>query len=190
MSLVRCRMQLLVYLLWAEVPVSVGFSRTAVLFWSISSLCDPGWDLDSWIFSLLVCQVGRIRYKPYWLECETWGWSLTFPSCFPELLFMISLLPGSLGFFFCFFFFFCARSETWSSVYSVALWLFHDWAYILTHVQRWTEEKSHREIHYPFEIITQIEKFFSQLSFLWVSLVGGHHYQIVFGSQREVFALI
>ena len=105
MSLVRCRMQLLVYLLWAEVPVSVGFSRTAVLFWSISSLCDPGWDLDSWIFSLLVCQVGRIRYKPYWLECETWGWSLTFPSCFPELLFMISLLPGSLGFF-CFFFFF------------------------------------------------------------------------------------
>jgi len=107
MSLVRCRMQLLVYLLWAEVPVSVGFSRTAVLFWSISSLCDPGWDLDSWIFSLLVCQVGRIRYKPYWLECETWGWSLTFPSCFPELLFMISLLPGSLG---CFFFVFFLRS--------------------------------------------------------------------------------
>lgn len=129
---------------------------------------------------------GRIRYKPYWLECETWGWSLTPPSCFPELLFMISLLPCSLGFFF----FLVLCSETWSSVYSVALWLFHDWAYILTHVQRRTEEESNREIHYPFEIITQIEKFFSQLLFLWVSLVGGHHYQIVFGSQREVFALI
>lgn len=43
--------------------------------------------------------------------------------------------------------------------------------------------KSNRGIHYPFEIITLSNKNSSLLLFLWVSLVGGHHYQIVFGSQ-------
>lgn len=117
----------------------------------------------------------------------TWVWNtrliMDFSGCFPELLSMIWLLPGSPRFFF-----WCSVQETWV----LFILLLNDSFMIgLTFwpMCRGGQGKSSRGIHYPFEIITLSNRKILLLSFLWVSLVGGHHYQIVFGSQRELFAL-